>query len=76
MKTTTKKEFDAIKTFKAVERLLLEATKNGYCMFVNDGTVQFFKGANPPRNKWGMVEEQKALYSCDNMIFADGGATL
>ena len=32
--------------------------------------------SNPPRNKWGMVEEQKAVYTCDNKIFADGGATL
>lgn len=72
----TVKPFDPLKTFKKVENLLLEATQNGYCMFVNDGTVQFFKGANPPRNKWGMVEEQKALYSCDIRICADGGATL
>lgn len=72
----TVKQFDLLKTFKQIEKLLLEATRNRYCMFVNDGTVQFFKGVNPPRNKWGMVEEQKAVYTCDNKIFADGGATL
>ena len=76
MKTRAKKEFDAIKTFEAIEKLLIEVAKNGYCMFVNDGTGQFFKGANPPRNQYGMVVGDAATYSCYPLINADGGASL
>lgn len=61
--------------FRRIESALLELTKDGYFMFVNDGTVQFFKGS-PPRNKRGEVIAEKSCYDCNPTILADGGATL
>lgn len=60
--------------FRRIENALLELTKDGYSMFVNDGNVQFFKG-NPPRDRWGAVIPDKACYICSHLINADGGAT-
>ena len=70
------RKFDIRRTVRSVERLLIEISRNGYCMFINDGTVQFFKGINPPRNKRGEVIADEAIYNCDTQISADGGATL
>ena len=61
--------------FRRIEKALLELTEEGFSMFVNDGTVQFFKGS-PPRNRRGEVIAEKSCYNCDTAIDADGGATL
>lgn len=61
--------------FRRIENALLELTKEGYSMFVNDGTVQFFKGC-PPRDRNGQVIADEACYNCSTAINADGGATL
>lgn len=61
--------------FRRIEKSLLELTKDGFSMFVNDGTVQFFKGC-PPRDRNGQVIADKACYNCSPIINADGGATL
>lgn len=60
---------EAVKKAKEIERLLLALTEGGYCMFVNDGTVQFFHGANPPRDRFGMVKPDDAIYSCSPRMF-------
>lgn len=63
---------------RRIDRLLRDMNKAGLCIFMNDGTLEVYRGQTPPRDKWGAVENSKSLMSFFDNAYCpmDGGATL
>lgn len=63
---------------RRIDRLLRDMQKAGLCIFMNDGSLEVYRGKTPPRDRWGAVENSKSLMSFFDVEYCpmDGGATL
>lgn len=61
-----------------IDRLLRDMKKAGLCIFLNDGMLEVYRGNEPPRDRWGAVENSKSLmdFFKEEYCPMDGGATL
>ena len=69
---------DEMSIKRRVDRLLRDMERAGLCLFVNDGTLEVYRGNVPHAEKSGMVDSTKAIMSFFDPKYCpmDGGATL